>query len=95
VVTRNRRLAGTALRPWTPVFIHGDLQIDHVFVAADEVTGVVEGSEASRGDAVFDLATLTLGHPERLGEVVAGYGRDVDRDLIPTGPVDRVEGSGM
>ena len=28
VVTRNRRLAETALRPWTPVFIHGDLQID-------------------------------------------------------------------
>ncbi|HEX5993799.1 MAG TPA: phosphotransferase, partial [Jiangellales bacterium] len=33
VVTRNRRLAEAALRPWTPVFIHGDLQVDHVFVA--------------------------------------------------------------
>lgn len=32
VVTRNRRLAETALRPWAPVFIHGDLQVDHVFV---------------------------------------------------------------
>src|SRR5262249_19782084 len=32
VVTRNRRLAETVLRPWTPVFIHGDLQITHVFV---------------------------------------------------------------
>src|SRR6266542_2805360 len=37
VVTRNRQLAETALRPWTPVFIHGDLQVDHVFVAGDEV----------------------------------------------------------
>lgn len=27
VVHRNRRLAETVLRPWTPVFIHGDLQI--------------------------------------------------------------------
>ena len=32
VVTRNRRLAEAALRPWTPVFTHGDLQVDHVFV---------------------------------------------------------------
>jgi len=82
VVTRNHRLAETALRPWTPVFIHGDLQVDHVFVAGDEVTGVVDWSEASRGDALFDLATLTLGHEEHLGDVLAGYGADVDRDLI-------------
>ena len=82
VVTRNRRLAETVLRPWTPVFIHGDLQVDHVFVAGDEVTGVLDWSEASRGDALCDLATLTVGHPEHLGDVVAGYGIDVDRDLI-------------
>ena len=82
VVTRNRRLAETALRPWTPVFIHGDLQVDHVFVAGDEVTGVIDWSEASQGDALFDLATLTLGHEEHLGDVIAGYGTDVDRDLI-------------
>ena len=82
LVTRNRRLAETALRPWTPVFIHGDLQVDHVFVDGDEVTGVVDWSEASQGDALFDLAILTLGHKEHLGDVVAGYGTDVDRDLI-------------
>jgi Ser/Thr protein kinase RdoA (MazF antagonist) len=82
LVTRNRRLAETALRPWTPVFIHGDLQVDHVFVAGDEITGVLDWSEASQGDALFDLAVLTLGHKEHLGDVVAGYGTDVDRDLI-------------
>jgi len=82
VVARNRRLAETALRPWTPVFIHGDLQVDHVFVAGDQVTGVVDWSEASQGDALLDLATLTLGHQEHLGDVIAGYGTDVDRDLI-------------
>ena len=49
VVTRNRRLAETALRPWTPVFIHGDLQVDHVFVAGDEVTGIIDWSEACPG----------------------------------------------
>jgi aminoglycoside phosphotransferase (APT) family kinase protein len=82
VVTRNRRLAETALRPWTPVFIHGDLQVDHVFVAGDEITGIVDWSEASQGDALFDLATLTLGHAEHVGDVLAGYGTDIDRDLI-------------
>jgi aminoglycoside phosphotransferase (APT) family kinase protein len=82
VVTPNRRLAEIALRPWTPVFVHGDLQVDHVFVAGDEVTGIVDWSEASQGDALFDLATLVLGHQEHLDDVVAGYGTDVDRDLI-------------
>ena len=82
VVTRNRRLAETALRPWTPVFIHGDLQVDHVFVDDDQITGVIDWSEAAPGDALFDLATLTLGHPERLDDVIAGYGTGVDRDLI-------------
>src|SRR4051795_6403728 len=82
VVTRNRRLAETALRPWTPVFIHGDLQVDHVFVAGDEVTGIIDWSEGGQGDALFDLAVLTLGHREHLGDVIAGYGTDVDRDVI-------------
>ncbi|MEY2468791.1 MAG: hypothetical protein QOF21_1489 [Actinomycetota bacterium] len=82
VVTRNRQLAETALRPWTPVFIHGDLQVDHIFVIGGEVTGVIDWSEAAQGDALFDLATLTLGHPEHLDDVVAGYGADIDRDLI-------------
>ena len=82
VVTPHRRRAETAFRPWTPVFIHGDLQIDHVFVAADQVTGIIDWSEGARGDALSDLATLTLGHPEHLGDVIAGYRTDVDRDLI-------------
>ena len=32
LVTRNRRIAEVALRTWTLVFAHGDLQITHVFV---------------------------------------------------------------
>jgi hypothetical protein len=32
--------------------------------------------------ALYDLATLTLGHEEHLGDVVTGYGRDVDLDVI-------------
>ena len=82
LVTRNRRIAEAALRPWTPVFTHGDLQISHVFVDGDEVTGVIDWSEAGRGDALYDLAILTLGHEEHLGDVIAGYGTDVDLDMI-------------
>ncbi|GIE97549.1 aminoglycoside phosphotransferase [Paractinoplanes rishiriensis] len=82
LVTRNREVAGAVLRPWTPVFIHGDLQITHVFVEGDEVTGVIDWSEAAQGDALFDLAILTLGHEECLADVVAGYGTDVDLDVI-------------
>src|SRR5438067_8089629 len=82
VVTRNRRLAEAALRPWTPVFIHGDLQITHVFVEGDEVSGVVDWSEGGQGDAMYDLATLTLAHEEHLDDVVAGYGGDIEIDVI-------------
>ncbi|MFJ8477966.1 phosphotransferase [Kitasatospora sp. NPDC094011] len=82
LVTVNRRIAEAALRPWTPVFVHGDLQAAHVFVEGDEVTGVIDWSEAGRGDALFDLAILTLGEEDRLADVLAGYGRDVDVEVI-------------
>ena len=82
LVTRNRQIAAAALRPCTPVFVHGDLQVAHVFVDGDEVTGVVDWSESGRGDGLYDLATLTLGHPEHLGDVLAGYGADVDLDVV-------------
>ncbi len=42
----------------------------------------VDWSEAGQGDALYDLASLTLGHEEHLGDVVAGYGTDVDLDVI-------------
>jgi Ser/Thr protein kinase RdoA (MazF antagonist) len=82
LVRRNREVAEAALRPWVPAFVHGDLQVAHVFVDGDEITGVLDWSEAGCGDAMYDLASLTLGHPERLGDVVAGYGGDADVDVI-------------
>ncbi|SMD26640.1 Phosphotransferase enzyme family protein [Kibdelosporangium aridum] len=82
VVTRNRQIAEAALRSWTPVFTHGDLQVSHVFVDGDEITGVIDWTEAAQGDALFDLAILTLGHEEHLDDVIDGYGTDVDLDVI-------------
>lgn len=82
LVSGNRRIAEAALRPWTPVFAHNDLHVAHVFVADDEVTGVLDWTEGGPGDAAYDLATLTLGHREHLGDVLAGYGREVDLTVI-------------
>jgi aminoglycoside phosphotransferase (APT) family kinase protein len=82
LVTRNRRVADAVFRPWTPVFTHGDLQVDHIFIDGDAITGVLDWSEAGQGDALYDLAVLTLGHEEHLADVVAGYGRAVDLEII-------------
>jgi aminoglycoside phosphotransferase len=82
LVTRNRQVAEAALRPWTPAFTHGDLQIAHVFVDGDEVTGIIDWSEAGQGDALYDLATFTLGHEEHLDDVIAGYGTNIDLGVI-------------
>ncbi|PZT73386.1 MULTISPECIES: phosphotransferase family protein [unclassified Streptomyces] len=82
LVARNRQVAAAALRPWTPAFTHGDLQIAHVFFDGDEVTGIIDWSEAGRGDALYDLATFALGHEEHLDDLLAGYGTDVDLDVI-------------
>ncbi|MEV4556347.1 phosphotransferase [Kitasatospora sp. NPDC049285] len=82
LVARNRQVAEAALRPWTPAFTHGDLQIAHVFLGGEEVTGIIDWSEAGQGDALYDLATFTLGHEEHLEDVIAGYGADIDLDVI-------------
>lgn len=76
MVHRNRAIAEQALRPVAPAFIHGDLQITHVFVDGDEVTGIIDWSEAAPGDPMMDLAVLTLGHEERLEDLLAGYDAD-------------------
>ncbi|GAA4161453.1 phosphotransferase [Gryllotalpicola daejeonensis] len=82
VLARGGEIARGALRSSRPVFMHGDLQLDHVFVDGDQVTGIIDWSAAGRGDALFDLATLTIGHEEHLDDVLAGYGGGVDRDRV-------------
>lgn len=82
LVERNLEVARPALRPHDPVFAHGDLQTMHVFVDGDTVTGVLDWSEAGPGDGAYDLAVLTLGHEDRLADVVSGYGGEVDVDVV-------------
>lgn len=82
LVTVNRRIAEQVIRPWQPAFIHGDLQVDHVFVRGDQVTGVIDWSEAGRGDPLYDLAVLSIGHQEHLDDLLDGYGAGADVELI-------------
>ena len=53
------------------MFIHGDLQIVHVLDDGDGASGVGDWSEGGQGDAMYDLATLTLAHEEHLYGVMA------------------------
>ena len=82
VVEINRTRARSVLQPWRPVFIHGDLHVEHVLIEGVQVTGLLDWSEAAPGDAAFDLASLTLAHPDRLDDLLAGYGDEADRDRI-------------
>ena len=82
IVERNQRHAEQVLRPWTPAFIHGDLHIEHVFVDGDEVSGIIDWSEARQGDALFDLASLSLANEAHLDDLLAGYGNAVDVAMI-------------
>lgn len=82
VVERNQRRAEKVLRPRTPAFIHGDLHIEHVFVDGDEVSGIIDWFEARQGDALFDLASLTLANEVHVDDLLSGYGHSVDVSMI-------------
>jgi aminoglycoside phosphotransferase (APT) family kinase protein len=82
LLDRSREVATEAIRDVKPVFIHGDLQVAHVLLDAGRLTGVLDWSEGGQGDPAYDLATLTLGHPEHLAHVLEGYGGDVDPAVI-------------
>lgn len=82
VVTRNRDLARKALQSYTPVFIHGDLHLEHVFVDEDTVTGIIDWSEARQGDALLDIASITLANADHLDAVIDGYGGHVDIERV-------------
>ena len=64
------------------VFTHGDYQAAHILYEGDTITGVIDWADACAGDAAFDLAVLTVGHEERVADVLAGYGDEVDMDVI-------------
>jgi aminoglycoside phosphotransferase (APT) family kinase protein len=64
-----------------PVLTHRDLQTAHVFVDDGRITAIIDWGDVGVGDGLYDVATLTGRHPDRLDAVLAGYG-DVDRDIV-------------
>ena len=77
-----RARAEPALRPFPMVFTHGDYQAAHILYVGDAITGIIDWADACTGDAAFDLAVLTVGHEERIADVLAGYGDGVDIDVM-------------
>ncbi len=71
-----------SVREPTPVLCHGDLGVDHLFVADDlNVTGVIDFGMWRGGPLELDFAVLTMYHPDvSLAWLGAGYG---------TGPFDK------
>lgn len=82
VVDHNRNRAETALRHYPCAFVHGDLHLEHVFVDGDRVSGIIDWSEARQGDALYDVASLTLGNEDCLEHFAVGYGIDIDPHLV-------------
>lgn len=82
VVEAGRKLVKALNRPHETVVTHGDFQASHVFVEDGAVTAVIDWVDATVMDPLLDLAVLTIDHPQRLGDVVAGYGRHIDREVV-------------
>ncbi len=56
--------------------VHGDFSTEHVLIGGGAVTGLLDLGDVGLGDPVHDIAVLTLWHPQRIPEVLAGYGAD-------------------
>ena len=58
------------------ILLHGDAAADHYLVdtAGRSVVGVLDFGNVLVGDAALDLASLTLRAPQRLDDVIEGYG---------------------
>jgi aminoglycoside phosphotransferase (APT) family kinase protein len=62
---------------FTPRLIHSDLGPEHLLSVGDEVTGVIDWSDARIGDPAYDFSWLLHGTPPAFAEtVVAAYGSD-------------------
>jgi aminoglycoside phosphotransferase (APT) family kinase protein len=57
------------------VWCHGDLQPDHVLVDAgtDRVTAIIDWADQGSGDLLWDVAVLTIDHPEHRAAFLDGY----------------------
>ncbi|TDW91928.1 phosphotransferase family protein [Kribbella sp. VKM Ac-2566] len=61
----------------TPVLLHGDLHLRHVYAEGAELTGILDWGDTTYGDPLFDLARLSMAGPDVTAMFLTGYG-DVD-----------------
>jgi aminoglycoside phosphotransferase (APT) family kinase protein len=75
--TRGEALLDSTLAfPFEPVLVHGDLGPEHVLHRGDELTGVIDWSDARMGDPAIDLAWLLYGtSPPFAQQLLSEYGR--------------------
>ncbi len=71
----SRAEARSTEHPANSRVLHGDCQPDHFLLAghAGHIAAVLDLGDACTGDPVWDLAVLTLDHPGRMDDVLAGY----------------------
>lgn len=56
-----------------PCLIHGDLTADHAFHENGRTTALIDLGDCGVGDPAYDLATLSLWHPEKIDPLLRGY----------------------
>jgi aminoglycoside phosphotransferase (APT) family kinase protein len=73
---RGEALLDAALaQPFEPVLVHGDLGPEHVLHRGDELTGVIDWSDARVGDPAIDFAWLLYGtSPPFAEQLLRSYG---------------------
>ncbi|HEX3647052.1 MAG TPA: phosphotransferase [Pseudonocardiaceae bacterium] len=67
-----------------PVLVHGDMATEHVLVDdAGRVVGLIDFEDATVGDPAIDFAgLLPLLDEQRIDQLIADYGRAVDRERL-------------
>ena len=66
-----QHLLSEVARRTPTALVHGDLSGDHVLMADDAISGVIDWSDARVGDPALDLAWALYGAPEPFAEAVA------------------------
>lgn len=72
------------------VLLHGDLKPPHVFAEDGRFVGLIDWGDVAVGDPRYDLARFSIGAPEALVPLLAGYGVELDDELHLTFAVYRV-----
>ena len=57
-----------------PALLHGDLHPRHLYADDETLTAIIDWSDATYGDPLYDLARFTISGPEATQALLDGYG---------------------